>query len=241
MSNREAILNRRRKRRQQQRLITIMIVAGVALIALAIILLPTLQRALTPLGEYTVPDSNPRPMADANAIGDPNAPVVIQEFSDFGCSHCADFAFGNGDLIAEDYVATGEVYFVSRSVGNMLNNPLTQQAAEAAYCAGDQNQYWEYHDLIYANQSILFYGGLRFIDNYLDAFAETLGLDMAAFNNCRSDGKFNQQVLADGVEARGFGINGTPSFVINGEVISGNLPYAEFQRAISEALVQSNQ
>jgi protein-disulfide isomerase len=212
----------------------------VALIALAIILLPTLQQALTPIGEFTVPDSNPRPMAEANAKGDPNAPVVIHGFSDFGCSHCADFAFGNGELITQSYVATGDVYFVSRSVGNMLNNPLTQLASEAAYCAGDQNQYWEYHDLIYANQSMLFYGGLRSIDNYLDAFAETLGLDMAEFNDCLSDGKFRQQVLDDGIEARSFGINGTPSFVINGEVISGNLPFAEFQRVIDEALNQSS-
>ena len=240
MSNREAILNRRRKRRQQQRLITIMIVAGVALIALAIILLPTLQRALTPLGEFVVPDSQPRPMADGNAMGDPNAPVVIYEFSDFGCSHCADFALGTGELITRDYVATGDVYLVSQSVGNMLNNPLTQLAAEAAYCAGDQNQYWEYHDIIYTNQSMLFYGGLRFIDNYLEAFGETLGLNMAEFNACLSDGKHSQRVLADGNEARSFGINGTPSFVINGEVISGNLPYAEFQRVINEALNQSS-
>lgn len=240
MNKKEEIRERRRKRQRQQRTVTIMIVAGVALIALALILLPTLRRALTPVGEFATPELNPRPMADGNAMGDPNAPVVVYEYSDFGCSHCSDFALGTGELIANDYVATGQVYFVSRSVGNMLNNPLTQLAAEAAYCAADQNQYWEYSDLIYTNQSTLFYGGLSFIDNYLVAFAENLGLNMDQFNNCLDDNLYRQQVLVDGNDARAEGISGTPSFVINGRMISGNLPYDQFQQVFAEALAQSS-
>jgi len=240
MNKKEEIRQRRRKRQRQQRTVTIMIVAGIALIALALILLPTLLRSLTPVGDFVTPDPYPRPMADGNAMGDPNAPVVIYEFSDFGCSHCADFAAGTSHLLAEDYVATGQVYFVSRSAGNLLNNPLTQKAAEAAYCAADQNQYWAYHDLIYANQSTLFYGGLSYIDNYLTAFAETLGLNMDQFNTCLSDNQFRDQVLLDGNDARTAGINATPSFVINGKMVQGNLPYEQFQQEIAEALAQSS-
>ena len=241
MSQRVAIRERRQKRKQQQRLITIMIVAGIALIAVAIIMIPTIMRNLETVGEFTQPEQNPRPLASENTMGDPNAPVVIEEFSDFGCNHCANFVTGTGEQIAQEYVANGQVYFISRSAGNLLNNPNTQLAAEAAYCAADQDMYWEYHDIIYANQSILFYGGLNYIDNYLEAFANALDLDMDQFNTCMDDHLFRQQMLLDGNEARSQGINGTPAFLINGKLIPGNVPYEEFQQAIAEAQAQSNQ
>ena len=232
MPTKEESRARRRKKKQQQRLVVIMVVAGVALIAIAIIMLPVIQQSLTPVGDFTVPEANPRPRADRNTMGDPNAPVTIVEFSDFGCGHCADFAQGTGERITEDYVANGDVYFVSRSVGGLLGNPLTQRAAEAAYCAADQNKYWEYHDTIYANQKILFYGGATSIDKYLEAFAEALGLDTDQFNQCLEDGTYRQQLRQDEQDARAAGINGTPSFLINGELLSGNMPYTEFQTII---------
>ena len=236
MTQRDAIRERRRKKQQQQRMITIMIVAGIALIAVAIIMVPTIMRNFETVGDFAQPERNPRPMANDNTMGDQNAPVVIEEFSDFGCSHCADFAFGTAEQIVADYVATGQVYLISRSTGNLLNNPNTQLAAEAAYCAADQDMYWEYHDLIYSNQGILFYGGITFIDNYLNAFADTLGLDMNEFKDCLSEGKYNGRVLKDGNDAKLVGINSTPSFLINGTLVRGNLPYQEFQAYIDGAL-----
>ncbi|HBX68487.1 MAG TPA: hypothetical protein DEH25_03640 [Chloroflexi bacterium] len=235
MSKREAIRERRRKQKQQQRLVTIMVIAGFALIAVALIMLPALQRNLATVGDFTQPELNPRPMADGNAMGDPNAPVQIIEYSDLGCSHCADFAQSSGELIATDYVATGQVHFVSRSVGNLLNNANTQLAAEAAYCAADQNKYWEYTDIVFANQSLLFYGGINAIDNYLKAFAESLNLDMKQFDNCFDNHQFRQQVLTDGSDARAAGVNSTPSFLINGVLVVGNLPYEQLQAYITQS------
>jgi len=235
MTQRDAIRERRRKRKQQQRMVTIMIVAGVALIAVAIIMVPTIMRNLETVGEYAQPEKNPRPMANDNTMGDPNAPVIIEEFSDFGCSHCATFSTETAERIVQDYVSTGQVYFISRSAGNLLNNPNTQLAAEAAYCAADQNMYWDYHDLVYANQGILFYGGVAYIDNYLIAFADTLGLDSSEFKDCLDDGKNRDRMLQDGEDARVVGINATPSFLINGTMVN-NMPYEEFQAYIEGAL-----
>ena len=240
MSQRVAIRERRQKRKQQQRMITIMIVAGVALIAVAIIMIPTIMRSLETVGEFAQPEQISRPLANDNTMGDPNAPVVIEEFSDFGCNHCADFALGTGERITQEYVANGQVYFISRSTGNLLNNPNTQLAAEAAYCAADQGMYWEYHDLIYANQGILFYGGVTYIDNYLNAFADTLGLDMKEFENCFNDGKYQDRVQQDGKDAQRIGINSTPSFLINGTLVRGNLPFEEFQAYIEGSLSTDN-
>jgi protein-disulfide isomerase len=236
MTQREAIRERRRKRKQQQRMVTIMIIAGIALISVAFIMVPTILRNVQTVGEFIEPELNQRPMAIDNAMGDPNAPVVIEEFSDFGCNHCADFAFGTGEQIAENYVANGQVYFISRSVGNLLNNPNTQLAAEATYCAADQGKYWEYHDIVYSNQSTLFYGGVTYIDNYLNAFAETLGLNTNAFEDCLNDGKYSERVMQDGLDAQSAGINSTPSFLINGTLVRGNIPYPEFQAYIEGAL-----
>ena len=236
MTQRDAIRERRRRRKQQQRMITIMIVAGIALIAVAIIMVPTIMRSMETVGEFTQPESFSRPMADDNAMGDPNAPVIIEEFSDFGCSHCADFALGTAEQIAQDYVASGRVYFISRSAGDILNNPNTQLAAEAAYCAADQNKYWEYHDLIYANQGMLFYGGIANIDNYLIAFADALELDMDVFKDCLDESENHDRMLQDGKDAQHAGISSTPSFLINGTMVRGNMPYEEFQAYIEGAL-----
>jgi protein-disulfide isomerase len=236
MSQRDAIRERHRRRKQQQRLVTIMIVAGIALIAVAIIMIPTIMRNVQSVGEFAQPEENPRPLVNGNTMGDPDAPVVIEEFSDFGCNHCADFAWGNGERVAQEYVANGQVYFISRSAGDLLNNPNTQLAAEAAYCAADQEKYWEYHDLIYANQAILFYGGVTYIDNYLEAFAETLGLDENEFEDCLNDGIHRDRMLQDGRDAQNAGINSTPSFLINGTLVRGNMPFEEFQAYIEGAL-----
>lgn len=242
MTQRDAIRERRRKKQQQQRMVVIMIVAGIALIAVAIIMVPTIIRNFQPVGDFTKPELNPRTMVNGNTMGDPKAPVVIEEFSDFGCNHCANFAFGTAELIEEDYISTGQVYFISRSTGNLLNNPNTQKAAEAAYCAADQDKYWEYSDLIFANQGLLFYGGVSYIDNYLNAFADTLDLDNKTFEDCLSSGKNEERVVTDGNDARIAGINSTPSFLINGTLVRGNLPYQEFQVYIDGALeISSNQ
>ena len=240
MKNRQAIQERRRRRKQQQRITMVFVISGAALIIAAILMLPTITAALTPVGEFVQPSLNPRPMANANTMGDPNAPVVIEEFSDFGCSHCADFATGTGELITQNYVATGQVYFIYHSAGSILGHPNTPVAAEAAYCAGDQNKFWEYHDIVFANQAALFANLYANISNTLAAYGEALGLDMKAFNACMDSGKYSDQVQQDEVNARQAGINKTPTFLINGTYFE-NQPYESFKTAIEAAMTTASQ
>ena len=242
MSNRQDIRERRRKQKQQQRTVVIMVVAGVALIGAALIMLPFIRSSVATVGNFVTPDFAERPMADGNAMGDPNAPVQLVNYSDFGCSHCAAFTETTELKIMEDYVASGKVYFVSRSVGNLLGNPKSQSAAEANYCAADQNKYWEFHDIVFANQITLFSNPATNIEPYLQAFAEELDLDMDAFNTCFESGTYRSRVLQDGADANAAGINSTPSFVLNGQLIvpPGNLPYEEFQIRIEQALATAD-
>ncbi len=236
MQTRQTIQERRRQRQKQQRTTKIMVISGVVLILAALLMLPTIRLAMTPLTEIIHPDFVVRSMPDGNAMGDPNAPVVIHEYSDFGCGHCANFSEGTGREIASSYVASGEVYFVSHSVGGLLGSEISQKLTEAAYCAADQNKYWEYHDYIFANQYAIYSAANTPLDKYVSAFAEAVKLDMDAFTNCYDSNTYSDRVQQDQLDAMQAGINSTPSFLVNGELVVGNLPFADFQAAIEAAL-----
>jgi protein-disulfide isomerase len=239
MSKRQEIRERRRKKQRQQSLMMVMIISGVALIVAALLMLPTIRGTLLPIDDFTRPELYRRPLTSGSTFGDPNAPVVIEEFSDFGCSHCATFSEGTARQIAEDYAASGKVYFIFRSTGDFLRNPLTSLAAEAAYCAADQDMFWEYHDLLFTNQYLLFANPNQSIDGYLVAFAESLELDTAQFGTCLDEHQHRAQVQQDEVDTREAGIKGTPSFLINGRLVRGALPYEDFKAYIEQLLVKA--
>jgi len=235
-SSRQAIKERRRQRKRQQRITTILIISGVALIVAALLMIPTIQEALTPVGEIVHPELVTRPMVSGNAMGDPDAPVVIEEFSDFGCGHCASFSQGSALQIANEFVATGQVYFVSHSVGGLLGSATSQHLAEASYCAGDQDKYWEFKDYVFANQIALYSNANAPVDRYITSFAEALDLEIGAFEDCLNSRQYKDRVQQDQLDAVQGGINSTPSFLINGELLVGNRSFGEFQNAINAAL-----
>jgi len=236
MSARKTRRERIRRKQRQQRMVTILVVSGVALIIAALLMLPGLRKATLPVGEIIHPQVVERPMADGNAMGDPNAPVVIHEYSDFGCPHCANFATGTAIELEESYIASGQVYFVSHSVGRLLGSDISVQLAEAAYCAGAQNKYWPFQDYVFANQAAIYSNPNAPVDGYIAAIAEAIELDMKSFNDCVEKNTYQDQVLQDQAEAIKAGINSTPSFLINGELLVGNLPFADFQTVIEKAL-----
>ncbi|MBT3389966.1 MAG: DsbA family protein [Chloroflexi bacterium] len=238
MQSRQAIQARRRQRQKQQRMTMVMVISGVVLILAALLMLPSIRLAMTPVGEIIHPELVERPLVDGSAMGDPNAPVVIHGYSDFGCGHCANFSEGTGLEIAETYVASGQVYFVDHSVGLLLGSEVSFQLAEAAYCAADQNKYWEFHDYIFANQLTIYSSTNVPVEKYVTAFAEAIELDMDAFSSCYKSNAHRDQVQQDQLDAVQAGINSTPSFTVNGELLIGNLPFADFQAAIETALSQ---
>jgi protein-disulfide isomerase len=109
------------------------------------------------------------------------------------------------------------------------SHPQAIPAAEAAECAGVQGQYWKFHDALFNQQ----YGLDRAA---YDHYATDLGLDMSAFAACLDSHKFKGEIQADGVDAARVGINSTPSFVINGRILIGALPFADFKNVIDEEL-----
>jgi protein-disulfide isomerase len=158
------------------------------------------------------------------------APVVIEEFSDFQCAFCRQFFLETEKPLIEQYVSTGKVYFIYRTLGSWLG-PGSQYAAEAAYCAGDQDMFWEYHDTLFTNQRRMEFSPVNLIQ-----FADELGLDLIKFGDCVESSKYREQInkdLADGISA---GVRGTPSFLINGRLVIGAQPFSFFEQAIEKAL-----
>jgi protein-disulfide isomerase len=175
----------------------------------------------------------PQPNQKANGLGDPNAPVKIIEYGDFQCPFCRHFWQETEPQVIKTYVATGKAYFEYRSVGAFIG-PESAAAAEAAYCAGDQGKFWEYHDALFSNWTGENVGD--FAPDKLRRYAATVGLDAAQFDTCLSSGKYDDQVNQDVADAKADGIHATPSFLINGKLVEGDQPFQVFQKAIEDAL-----
>jgi protein-disulfide isomerase len=205
---------------------------------------PAAQAAAQPGQEAQAPETAPTPRAEPPAVvenvsadddpfqGPEDAAVTIVEFSDFQCSYCLRAAEDVVPLILDRYA--DEVRVVYRDF------PLTQihsralPAALAAECAHDQGKFWEYHDLIFANQGAL--------DNTsLKAYAAEVGLDEADFDECFTSQKHLEEVQADYQDGISYGVTGTPAFFVNGRRIVGAQPFPVFQQAIEQALAESEQ
>ncbi len=193
----------------------------------------TAAQTATPAIAPAQGDAGPALQQSGNTLGDPNAPVKIIEYADFQCPYCRLFWQDTEPQIIENYVKTGKVYYEYRSVGAYLGEE-SQSAAEAAYCAGDQGKFWEYHDTLFSHWTGENVGD--FTPEKLKQYAASIGLDQVAFEQCLSSGKQTGRVQQDLENARKDGIKGTPSFLINGMIIEGAQPFAVFQHAIDRAL-----
>ena len=242
MSKRKYIEERRKKDQRQTKLMLGLIMGGLVLVigGITMAFISTTKVNISG-GQIIKPETNIPAQAERNGLGNPNAPVIIEDYSDFGCSHCADFALETKKLLEEEYINNGDVYLIFHSVGGMLGSPATFKAAEGAYCAGDQNAFWPFHDLLFANQVRLFQNPAADITRSLESFAELLEFDLDQFNSCLDDGRYKDLVTQDEINARQKGITGTPTILVNGVLIRGNQPYEKFQKVINEALLNTGE
>ncbi|MCL4560819.1 MAG: DsbA family protein [Chloroflexi bacterium] len=230
-SKRETLRAKRRKRQQNQRLFLIIGVAVVVIAAAAIIILPGVIAAAQPIGPITQITPGPAPQANGLSMGNPKAPVKFQEFADFQCPYCKEFAQNYQSAIVEKYVATGQVYYTY--VPFSFIGPESTTAAEAAYCAADQGKFWAYHDMLFANQGAENSG--VFSNNRLVAFAKALGLDTGTFQSCLTSNKYASKVQQDLTDGEKLGVTQTPSFAINGKLITVN-NLSDVETAVANAV-----
>ena len=169
-------------------------------------------------------------------MGDKNAPVTIIEFSDFQCPFCRRFWSDTLSQIKTQYIDTGKVKLVYRDFPLDSIHPGAKPAAEAAECAEDQGKFWEMHDKIFEEQNKQGQGTVQFGVTDLKNWAGELGLDQDKFDSCLDDGKYADEVAKDFQDGAQAGVQGTPSFFINGKQLSGAQPFAAFQQAIDAEL-----
>lgn len=157
----------------------------------------------------------PEGMPYAGALDNP---VRIVLYEDYGCHNCKAFYENfEGELI-DQYVANGSVTLQVHPVAFVNNQSLP--GAEAALCALEQGKFWEYRHLLFLNQGIN-----PFTRDNLVAFAQTAGLDQAAFTGCYDQGKYANQVKTNTSDAQNSGVQGTPSFLIGTQLIEGVLAF----------------
>lgn len=240
-SKRQARREEMRRREQRNRLMGLGLISIGVLFVAFLIIYPSLK----PSQAIAAPHEITRSRVDLNTAGNPDAPIRIDEFSDFQCSHCANFYRTTEQELMNTYVADGTVYFVYNTFGDFMGTASAQMGS-AAYCAGDQGKFWEMHDIILSNQGTA--QGTP-VERRMSEFAEYLDLDMSKFDSCFSDGQFNDVIDQDMKDGTAFGVKATPSFVIsytvNGEVktklLEGAYPYATFQQEIEAALAEMGQ
>ena len=193
------------------------------------------------LGTYGINSDNSEIITPAKLIengspflGNPDAPITILEWGDYQCTFCYKFHQETLQIINENFIKTGKVKVVFKDFP--LNGPDSKLAAEASYCAQDQEKYWQYHDEVYRN-----WGGERtgwITREALTEFAQVVNLDTEKFNKCLDDNKYESKVNSLYEFGNDIGIDATPSFLVfNDEKIikiRGNQPLEVFLKTFDE-------
>jgi protein-disulfide isomerase len=231
----------KRPTRQSRRLRYLGILSGMAAAAVVVIVLIVSQTLCGSDGDGTpseiiVPTPRPADIPhEGTTLGSADAPLTIVEYTDFQCTFCARVAQEILPQVEKEYLANGKTKIVCKHVAFLGEE--SQWAAEAAECAAEQDKFWEYYDILFANQAGKHNDG-AFSKVRLKAFAETLGLDTSSFNACLDEGKYTNDVAATNLEARRREVNSTPTFFVGQTQLTGAKSYAEFERAIEDELAR---
>ncbi len=161
-------------------------------------------------------------IGDSPTTGATNRQIVMVEFSDFQCPFCATATKNVKEFMAKhkDQVTLVYKHFPLTEI-----HPEALPAAGAAWAANKQGKFWEYHDALFANQANL--GEILYLET-----ANSLKLDLKKFN---ADRKIADNFIVQDYQlGRKLGINGTPTFIMNGEVITGSATLADLEKALAK-------
>ena len=165
-------------------------------------------------------------------LGNPNAKVTVIEYADYRCPYCERFYQITMPDLQTKYIATGKIKFVYQDVAFLGPDSLT--AGEGAYCALEQNKFWQFHDYMFGHQGD---ESTTWADTANEiSLAPTMGLNASLFATCLNSGKYAKQVTQDTVTAQTYGVTGTPTIFVNGTKIEGAQDVSVFDQAIDAAL-----
>ncbi|MCP4419016.1 MAG: thioredoxin domain-containing protein [Chloroflexi bacterium] len=216
------------KKKTNPMLIVGIVVGGIVIFAGLIALAfrePTRQSILT----YC--DNNPD---NCIVMGNEEADVAVVEVSDYGCGHCRNFNLDTAPLIEAQYVDSGQVKWiiVPFALQSQTGAYPTLPSAVAAMCSNEQNMFGDYHEALFeVQETSLFNSEEGFMQ-----IATALSMDTEAFGSCLIDNSYADGIIDNIAIAQQAGINSTPSFIIDGDLLPGNQPISVFQQRLDALL-----
>ena len=156
--------------------------------------------------------------------GAPSSAVTIIEFGDFQCPYCRE-----SQAVIKQVLNTfeGEVKLVFKHLPLDIHSHA-DAAARAAFCAGEQNRFWDYHDALFLAADLS--------PKALNEIAMSLQLDAVKFHECVDSDLARSAILADRKDAARFGITSTPTFIVNGKLVRGSIDFGTFKTLIEREI-----
>ncbi len=174
---------------------------------------------------FLEPPRLPVNMEGVRMRGAEEAPVTIVEYSDFQCPYCRRVQPVLSQ-IAEEY--EGKVRWGFKDMPLADIHPEATRAAIAGRCADEQGKFWDLRTKLFEQD--------LFTDGMYSEVAKELGIKEKPLLECMDSGKYDSAVQADFAEARSFGVDGTPAFLVNGVLLTGAQPIAVFRKTIDREL-----
>lgn len=167
-------------------------------------------------------------------LGSTNANYTIYQFGDFQCPTCDYWFKTQGQAVIQNLVDSGKAKLVWRDF--IIYDSDSRLAADAAYAAGAQGKFWQFHDLLYANQGQPNSGWVT--QQLMTSYAQQLGLNVTQFTQDMNSGRYNSVIDSNIQAGQQVGVQGTPTFFVVGPrgqyvTISGAQPESVFQQAIN--------
>lgn len=191
---------------------------------------PVAPTTNTTLAELAASDSQ-------GVLGKDSAPIVLVEYSDFQCPFCKRF-YNDSDEQLKAWANEGRIKLIFKDFP-LSFHPMAAPSANAARCAGEQGKFWEMHDKIFDETTLLnATGTAQYTNDDLKAWGAELGLNSATFDSCVDSDKYASDVSANMAEGQGIGVSGTPSFAIGkpgdkAQLVVGACPTAAFETVLS--------
>lgn len=188
-------------------------------------------RSTTPRAALPVAPGDTLPMPGW-VMGSDSAPVEVEEYADFQCPGCKQFAVLTLPDVMDRLVRTGKVRWRFRDFPLVSIHPNSMAAHEAAACVGEQGMFWQMHDQLYYQQDAWF--GARNAPKVFRGYAQKVGVDLGKYDECVDTRRYASRIMASAQQGQARGVNGTPTLVIGGILMNG-LPYDSLKVLIEKA------
>ena len=231
MSKRREQIERQKAQQRKQTMVILVVIAALAIIliggAVALNSSKSQPQALVAVNEP--PPQNAE--KNGRAWGPVEAPITIVDFVDSQCPACGQYVTKVEPSVIEAFAKTGKVRYEVRMLTFVGQESVN--AAKAALCAMDQDQFWQMHATIFANQTRGENAG-DFTTENLQLMAAQLGMDKAVFNQCLGSGKYDAVISQDRDEASRLGVTQTPTTLINGRKYTGAQGVNDLKRIFAD-------